>query len=321
MVSTSICPKCEELISHADWAYQKTGEPYVTGAAPYLEKAVEWSRQLGLKVWIDLHGAPGSQNGFDNSGHRVNQPGWETGDTIKTTLSVVRILADQYATPKYQDVVIAIELLNEPLASRLPSTDPLVQFYRDGYEEIRSKNKVAVAIHDAFEQAGFFNNVLAPGKAENVIVDHHEYQVFNDEQVALQPWQHRQLVCNNIKTYASNQDHWVVVGEFTGAMTDCAAGLNGYGIGARYSGDYPGSKKIGSCENINFIETWSQAFKDDMRGYIEAQLEVFEQYTRGYIWWCMKTEASPEWDLFRLVDARVFPQPLSNRKFNQICSD
>ena len=29
-----------------------------------------WCQELGLKVVLDLHGAPGSQNGFDNSGKR-----------------------------------------------------------------------------------------------------------------------------------------------------------------------------------------------------------------------------------------------------------
>ena len=68
-------------------------------------------------------------------------------------------------------------------------------------------------------------------------------------------------------------------------MTDCAAALNGYGIGARYDGSYPGSSYVGSCENMNFIETRSQTFKDDMRGYIEAQLETFERKTEGWIFW------------------------------------
>ena len=29
---------------------------------------VKWAEELELKVILDLHGAPGSQNGFDNSG-------------------------------------------------------------------------------------------------------------------------------------------------------------------------------------------------------------------------------------------------------------
>jgi len=34
-----------------------------------------------------------------------------------------------------------------------------------------------------------------------------------------------------------------------------------------------------------------------------------------------KTEASPEWDAFRLIDAGIFPQPLSSRQFGQICNN
>ncbi len=29
-----------------------------------------WANEIGLKILLDLHGAPGSQNGFDNSGRR-----------------------------------------------------------------------------------------------------------------------------------------------------------------------------------------------------------------------------------------------------------
>ena len=43
-------------------------EPYVSGQYPYLIRAVNWASELGMKVLIDLHGAPGSQNGQDNSG-------------------------------------------------------------------------------------------------------------------------------------------------------------------------------------------------------------------------------------------------------------
>lgn len=57
-----------------------------------------------------------------------------------------------------------------------------------------------------------------------------------------------------------------------------------------------------------------------MRGYIEAQLEAFEQNTDGWVFWNFKTEASPEWDAFRLIDAGVFPQPLTDRQFGAICT-
>ena len=34
----------------------------------FLKRLVRWAEELELKVILDLHGAPGSQNGFDNSG-------------------------------------------------------------------------------------------------------------------------------------------------------------------------------------------------------------------------------------------------------------
>lgn len=45
-------------------------EPYVQGQWPHLLRALEWCHELGLQALIDLHGLPGSQNGFDNSGRR-----------------------------------------------------------------------------------------------------------------------------------------------------------------------------------------------------------------------------------------------------------
>jgi glucan 1,3-beta-glucosidase len=43
------------------WAYDTLGSPYVSGAGVYIDAAVDWARSLGLKIIVDLHGAPGSQ--------------------------------------------------------------------------------------------------------------------------------------------------------------------------------------------------------------------------------------------------------------------
>lgn len=151
-------------------------------------------------------------------------------------------------------------------------------------------------------------------------MDHHEYQVFNDGLVRLQPWEHRQLVCNNVASYTAGVDKWVVVGEWTGAMTDCARALNGYGVGARYDGTFPGSSFVGACGPKTDIAAWDDVMKGDMRGYIEAQLDAFETQAQGWIFWNFKTEGAHEWDAFKLLDNGVFPQPLDNRKFSSICS-
>ena len=154
-----------------DWAYKKFDDPYVQGAAPYLDKAIAWARQTGLKVHIDLHGAPGSQNGFDNSGQRISKPGqpqWTTGNTVDQTLSVIQLIANKYAQHEYQDVVVGIQLLNEPLAEALPGgTDAVVQYYKDGYGDVRKISDTPCILHDAFQNGTFWNNVLTGLGASN----------------------------------------------------------------------------------------------------------------------------------------------------------
>jgi glucan 1,3-beta-glucosidase len=114
------------------------------------------------------------------------------------------------------------------------------------------------------------------------IVDRHEYQVFDNGLVGMQNWQHRQYVCNNAPKYMGS-DKWTVVGEWSAAETDCTTYFNGYLIGARYDGTYPGSSYHGSCTDKNNIADWDTEMRGDVRGYIEAQLETFEAVARaGY---------------------------------------
>ena len=48
------------------------GEPWISGGWPYFVRFARWAREVGgLEIWADLHGAPGSENGFDNSGVSV----------------------------------------------------------------------------------------------------------------------------------------------------------------------------------------------------------------------------------------------------------
>ena len=138
-----------------------------------------------MKVWIDLHGVPGSQNGYDNSGQLTKTPSWTQGDTVKQTLSVIDQIAGKYAQPFYQSVVVAIELVNEPLPDKLAGgADTVVQYSKDGYGEVRKVSQMPVVIHDAFQNGTFWDGVLTSG-ADYVVIDHHEYQVFSDYEVGL----------------------------------------------------------------------------------------------------------------------------------------
>ncbi|KAF1937654.1 glucan 1,3-beta-glucosidase precursor [Clathrospora elynae] len=305
------------------WAYDTFGSPYVSGARDYIDAAVDWSRSLGLKIIIDLHGAPGSQNGFDNSGQRIQTPTWGSGNTVQQTLQVLKTISQKYAQKNYQDVIIGIQLLNEPALYNGVSLDVTKQFYRDGYGQVRDVSDTPVILHDGFKQPNTWNAFLTPSdnNAQNVAIDHHEYQVFSDAFVRMSPLQHQQYVCSNSETY-NGADKWTFVGEWTGAMTDCAKYLNGFDRGARYDGTFPGSTKVGDCGWQSNLSQWPQQYKDDTRRYIEAQIAAFETKTQGWFWWNFKTESAAEWDAFQLIDAGIFPAITGGRvdyKFGTIC--
>jgi glucan 1,3-beta-glucosidase len=306
------------------WAYKNFGGKFPHyGSAIYLHRAIGWARTTGLKVVIDLHGAPSSQNGFDNSGHRLTKPGWGNAGSITQTHQVLQIIESTFGVKAYQDVVVGIELVNEPLMPVIdPSGSIVHKFYRDGYNNMRKISDTPVILHDGFNAPSYWNGFLTPSdnNAQNVIIDHHDYQVFDKGLIKMTPAQHRQQVCNGASAY-SGADKWTFVGEWSGAMTDCAPHLNGFKRGNRYEGTWDGATRTGSCAGKSGrVATWTQAHKDETRKFIETQMDAFEARTNGWMFWNFKTEGGAgEWDLFQLLDNGVFPQPITSRKFGKFC--
>lgn len=305
------------------WAYlQLDGDPYVYGADQYLEQAIGWARNAGLKVWIDLHGAPGSQNGFDNSGLR-DQVSWQQDyGNVQLTLDVLDIVSQKYGADQYSDVVTAIELLNEPLGPAL-DMNGVKQFFVDGYDTVRrGSHERAVVFHDSFMPIGYFSEgFMRLPDYYFAILDHHQYQVFSSGELSRDINTHVDVACG-IGRSMQSEYHWRVTGEWSGALTDCSKWLNGVGVGARYDGSFNkngvGSGWIGSCDGRQDASTWTDQQRSDTRRYIEAQLEAYDQGS-GWIFWCYKTETSLEWDFRRLTDAGLFPQPFDQRQYPNTC--
>lgn len=296
------------------WAFQTLdGDPYVQGQLEYLDQALEWVSKHGLHAWVDIHGAPGSQNGFDNSGLRDHLD-WQNGNNVDTTLSVIGKAVDRYKDNK---AVTAIELLNEPLGPSL-DMNKIKQFFQDGYQQVRDETpSTGVVIHDAFQPIGSFNDFMQPNDYWNVILDHHQYQVFNVDQLKLDGNGHVQAACQ-IGWDMHGENLWRITGEWSGALTDCTKWLNGVGRGARYDTTYQNSDYIGSCDGINDINTWSDQKKADTRKFIEAQMEAYDQ-GNGWIFWTYKTEDAIEWSVRDLIQNGLFPQPFDNRQYQNIC--
>ncbi|TKA32731.1 hypothetical protein B0A50_00956 [Salinomyces thailandicus] len=206
-------------------------EPFVSGQYPYLIQAVQWARELGMRVLIDLHGAPGSQNGQDNSGliGPVLFPSNETN--AERSINVLRNLTEEFSQDMYGDTVMGIELLNEPRLSSNGTDDdfPMAQlknFYTDGAHTIRSNDindNINVTVHDAFWGVSYWANYdptdsEATSPANMLTLDSHQYYAFA-QQAAYNHDQILESICNTSQQLKQPQQQTgippTLVGEFS----------------------------------------------------------------------------------------------------------
>ncbi|TFK19971.1 exo-beta-1,3-glucanase [Coprinopsis marcescibilis] len=285
------------------WAFEvSNGEPYIQGQIEYMNRALVWAQKYNIKVIIDLHGAPGSQNGFDNSGQKMDYPTWHTQQSnVNRTNEVIKQIANRFKDST--GIVPAIAALNEPAGFFGQDVIQVTkQFWLDSYNNIRypysedttrTSNTVLI-IHDAFQPTSSWNDFMPYPTYEGVILDTHIYQVFSPNQVAWSEEQHIQAVCNRAGDMTAS-GMWTVVGEWCPARTDCAKYLNGRGVGNRYEGTYPGSTRVGSCAGFTGkASTFSTSYKAFLRRFWEAQTITYEKGS-GWIQWTWKAEEADDW--------------------------
>ncbi|KAL4997316.1 glycoside hydrolase superfamily [Aspergillus recurvatus] len=292
------------------------GEPYVHGQLEHLDNAVAWARAHNLKVIVDLHGAPGSQNGFDNSGRR-GPIEWQQGDTVAQTLLAFEVLAQRYLPD--DDTVTIIEALNEPHVPGGINQDKLKEYYRETLTRVqRSSPDATLLLNDGFVQTEGWNGFMT---GENVMMDTHHYEVFEGGQNAWNIEKHIDAACQLGRQHLQAVDKPVIVGEWTGALTDCTKYLNGKGIGIRYDGTLASNAAVGPCgsRSVGSVAGLSPDEIVNTRRFIEAQLDAFE-LRNGWVFWTWKTEGAPGWDMQDLLANGVFPQPLSEREFPNQCN-
>ncbi|KAH9980769.1 exo-1-3-beta-glucanase [Russula compacta] len=307
------------------WAWEVwPGEPYIQGQLPYLRNAVNWARTYGLKLIIDLHGVPGSQNGFDNSGHRVPYPEWQSNQVyIDRTNEIFQRITSEFG-PQY-DTVTAIEPVNEPAGfDGQPILDTVHQYYLDSYTNIRASSANTLElIHDAFQPLSYWNGWEHPPGYQGVALDTHIYQMFSDAGVAQTQSQHITTACSQGSNLQDSDENelWTIVGEWTPAMTDCAKYLNGRGVGARYDGTRQGSSGVGSCTGLTGSgASFSQSYKTFLRQSWEAQVITYEKAS-GWVMWTWKTEQADEWSYQAGLNYGWIPSNPTSRQYSNICGN
>jgi glucan 1,3-beta-glucosidase len=106
------------------WAVQSYNtEPFLERVSwKYILKAFAWARKYGIRINLDLHAVPGSQNAFNHSGKQgqVNflygPMGLANG---QRTLDYLRVITEFIAQPQYANVVPMLGFVNGPVSSQI----------------------------------------------------------------------------------------------------------------------------------------------------------------------------------------------------------
>lgn len=140
----------------------------------YIDWLFDITAQLNLTVLLDLHGAPGSQNGMDHSGCN-EMPNWLTKHNVDLTLQTVEAMAQRYG---HRSNLLGFELVNEPSSLySIGNHSALVTFFESAYRIIRTHNKECMVVINELYEASYrrWGNALQEPDFYNVIMDFHLY--------------------------------------------------------------------------------------------------------------------------------------------------
>ncbi|KAA8538042.1 hypothetical protein F0562_027378 [Nyssa sinensis] len=236
--------------------------PYVGGSLLALDNAFSWAQKYGTKVIIDLHAAPGSQNGYEHSSSRDGSQEWgQTDQNIQETVSVIDFLTARYAK---NPSLYAVELINEPLSPGV-SLERLTKYYSAGYDAVRKHSSTAYVV---------MSNRLGPADPKELfplasgmqgsVIDIHYYNLFSDVFNSMTVQQNIDFINTNRSTQLNQ------VTTSNGPLT--------------FVGEWVAEWQVRG------------ATKEDYQRFAKAQLEVYGRATFGWAYWTLRN-VNNHWSL------------------------
>ena len=316
------------------------GDPYLAQVSwRYLLRGIEYCRQNGLRVNLDLHGAPGSQNGWNHSG-RQGVIGWLNGTdgdlNAQRTLDIHHKLSVFFAQPRYKNVVTMYGLVNEPRNVEL-DTERVVNWTQTAVDQIRKDNITGIIVFGD----GFMGLDNWQGKLQgntNLLLDVHQYVIFNVDQLSLG---HRDKLNFACQAWTQQSERSMdkktgfgptMCGEWSQADTDCTQYINNVNIGTRWEGTYdtgntstsilkpqcPVSGKC-TCDPANADpSTYTDDYKKWLYQFAIGQMDSFEAGW-GWFYWTWETEKATQWSYRRGLAAGILPSKAYDRDWT--CPD
>lgn len=302
--------------------------PFV-GCVKELDNAFNWAEKYGLKILIDLHTAPDSQNGFDNGGISGVCKWSQEPEEVEFELSVLERLAERYGT---REGLWGIEVINEPILEdmwetmhvqeRYPAVDPekaagskpntiefIRQFYLEAYDRLRKymPEDKYVVIHDAFRLKAW-KDFMREDKYKNVVLDTHMYLMVAEMAGCDQTIEgYVNYVKEHFEADIAEMEEYfpVICGEW------CL--FNSLAVGHDTKG---GQTVLNGQEGMSEEAMSAEEKKAIYRAVAKAQLDAWKKGS-GYFYWTYKMLTDTVntegwvgwdcWDLGRCVDFGWFP--------------
>ncbi|KAH7103865.1 glycoside hydrolase [Auriculariales sp. MPI-PUGE-AT-0066] len=263
------------------WAIEvRDGEPFVPKTSwTYALKAFEWARKYGLRVNLDLHTIPGSQNGWNHSG-KEGTIGWMAGTmgyaNAQRSIDYMRIIVEFISQPQYKNVVPLFGLINEPFVE----LEYLQQFYLQAYTVLRgvtgigAGNGPILSIHDRFvtdRWHGFLSG------ADRLALDTHKYFAFdNQDKPTIDTFVTRPCLEWGNMVNASLREFGITAGgEWSLGYNDCGRFLVG-GVADIH--------KTTNCDFWDNYKGYNQTIKDQLKNFALTSMEGM----RNFFFWTWK---------------------------------
>lgn len=312
------------------------GDPYVAKISwRYLLRGIEYARQQGLRVNLDLHGLPGSQNGWNHSG-RQGVIGWLNGTdgslNSQRSIDVHDQLSKFFAQPRYKNIITLYGLANEPRMVELETTD-VIAWYDKVIPLIRKNNITSILVFgDGFLGLDNWQGELQD--YDNLLLDVHQYVIFNVDLIKFSHAEKVNFACEgwtkqSLRSMNKNTGFGpTMCGEWSQADTDCTQNINNVGMGTRWEGTYntgdsstsvltptcpTDNDPVCSCDNaLADPADYDDVYKQFLLHFALAQMYSFEQGW-GWFYWTWKTEKAVQWSWESGMKAGILPQKTWDR--------
>ncbi|KAG5000154.1 hypothetical protein AAZX31_08G136700 [Glycine max] len=228
-------------------------KPFVGGSLEVLDNAFTWAEKYGIKVIVDLHAAPGSQNGRPHSASRDGYLEWDDS-YISDTVAAIDFLAERYAN---SSGLVAIELMNEPQGVNLES---LKSYYQAGYDAVRKHTSSAYVIMSNPLDRDSKVLLSFAGAFSGVVIDVHYYNLFSDRFSNMNVQQNIDFIkkqrVSDLSSLTTSNGPLIFVGE--------------------WSSDW----KVQSASKI------------DQQKFTQVQVDVYSRAKFGWAYWAYKCDSN-----------------------------